>query len=315
MPWVLDETMIKLPLAERDTPSAMPRRQLPTRYLGLLLVLLLALGGCSATRLAYDRLDFFIQLYAADYIDLEAEQEAVWEPVLAAEHERHRAEELPYLAAYLEEMLVASQRGFDRENMSCLLGSLDALYRRQAGYGVNLAVPLLVALSSAQVQTLEARFRERTAEDLDEASAAVTPAGREKLARRYLETIEDWTGPLDPGQQAVVTAIVGRMPQSRQAFIAYRDQKRAELVKLLGARAGEAQLRAFLTAWLVEFQDLPPELAQARREMRARVTELFIELGQRLDTSQRRHLQDRLRDLRDDLMQLQRQPRMAALSC
>ena len=294
----------------------MPCRPLPTRYLVLLLLAaLLALGGCSATRLAYDQLDFFIQLYAEDYIDLEAEQEAVWQPVVAAEHERHRAEELPYLAAYLEEMLVASRRGFDQENMTCLLGSLDALYRRQAGYAVNLAAPLLAALSPAQVQTLGTRFRERTAEDLEEVSAAATPAGRDKRARRYLETIEDWTGPLDTSQQALVTEIVGRMPESRPVFIAYRDQKRAELLALLQARAGEARLRAFLTDWLVEFKDLPPELARARQEMRARVTELFIQLGGRLDTSQRHHLHDRLQDLRDDLMKLQRQPRMASLSC
>ncbi len=286
----------------------MPRQPLPSHYLVLLLLAaLLALGGCSATRLAYDQLDFFIQLYAADYIDLEAEQEAVWQPVVAAEHERHRAEELPYLAAYLEEMLVASRRGFDQENMTCLLGSLDALYRRQAGYAVNLAAPLLAALSPAQVQTLGTRFRERTAEDLEEVSAAATPAGRDKRARRYLETIEDWTGPLDTSQQALVTEIVD--------FIAYRDQKRAELVALLQARAGEARLRAFLTDWLVEFKDLPPELARARQEMRARVTELFIQLGGRLDTSQRHHLHDRLQDLRDDLMMLQRQPRMVSLSC
>ena len=39
--------------------------------------------------------------------------------------------------------------------------------------------------------------------------------------------------------------------------------------------------------WLVEFKDLPPELARARRGMRARVTELFLQLGGRLNTLQR----------------------------
>lgn len=197
----------------------MPRQPLPSHYLVLLLLAaLLALGGCSATRLAYDQLDFFIQLYAADYIDLEAEQEAVWQPVVAAEHERHRAEELPYLAAYLEEMLVASRRGFDQENMTCLLGSLDALYRRQAGYAVNLAAPLLAALSLGPGPDPGYALSRTDGGGSGGGVAAATPAGRDKRARRYLETIEDWTGPLDTSQQALVTEIVDRMPESRPVF-------------------------------------------------------------------------------------------------
>ncbi|HSO80746.1 MAG TPA: hypothetical protein VLQ88_11340 [Chromatiaceae bacterium] len=45
------------------------------------------------------------------------------------------------------------------------------------------------------------------------------------------------------------------------------------------------------------------------------ITALFIRLVASLDQTQRDRLDKRLRDLRDDLMELQRQPRMATLAC
>jgi hypothetical protein len=275
----------------------------------------LTLVACSAVSLAYNQADFLVKTYADGYLDLEPDQVARWEPILTREHARHRAEELPYLAAYLEQALNAARVGFDQENLACLMTSLEDIYQRQARSAVNLAAPLLATLTPAQIQFLEERLQEDLREAREEAAEGRGPAGREKRTQRWVETIEDWTGPLDGGQRTLVVEIMSQMPDTRGRFIDYRSRKGADLIALLKAKPGEDRIRAFLSEWLVAFRDLPPDLEQGRRDIRELMTAFLIRLGKRLDKSQREHLEKRLRNLRDDLMKLQKQPRMANLSC
>jgi predicted house-cleaning noncanonical NTP pyrophosphatase (MazG superfamily) len=292
-----------------------PMPGLVWRLLILLLPSLLGLGGCSAISVAYNQADFLLRVYADDYVELEPDQAARWEPLVAAELARHRAEELPYLAGFIEAMILANHQGFSASYSRCLLDQLDEVYRRQARYAVKLATPFLASLTPDQIQALDRRFQEDMAEDMAEAVEETTPAGKRERVARYLETLEDWTGPLNASQEALVSDIVDRMPQSRSAFLAYREQKRAELIALLRERPGEERIQTFLDDWLVELRGLPAPLTRARGEMRPLVMELFGRLHERLDTVQRQHLDRRLQDLRDDLLQLQRQPRLASLSC
>ncbi len=274
-----------------------PRQEKPPmpglvwRLLILLLALLLGLAGCSAISVAYNQADFLLRVYADDYVELEPDQ-------AARELARHRAEELPYLAGFIEAMILANHQGFSASYSRCLLDQLDEVYRRQARYAVKLATPFLASLTPDQIQALDRRFQEDMAEDMAEAVEETTPAGKRERVARYLETLEDWTGPLNASQEALVSDIVDRMPQSRSAFLAYREQKRAELIALLRERPGEERIQTFLDDWLVELRGLPAPLTRARGEMRPLVMELFGRLHERLDTVQRQHLDRRLQDLR-----------------
>ena len=292
-----------------------PLPPLATRLALVLLVGVLTLMGCSTVTIAYNRADFFVKAYAKDYLDLEPLQVAGWEPLLTRELARHRAEELPYLAAYADQALRASRLGFDERNITCLIDSSRDLYPRQARFAVTLVTPLLVGLSPAQIKSLDKRFREEAEEDLAELAEGGGAAERQRRTRRLVDTIEDWTGPLASGQEALVAEVMGRMPETRKLYLDYRGRQRGDLIALLEARAGEARINAFLTAWLVDWREMPPALDQARGAMNAGIAELFIRLAASLDQTQRDRLDKRLRDLRDDLMELQRQPQMATLSC
>lgn len=293
----------------------MPPPPLATHLALVLLVAVLTLVGCSTVTIAYNQADFFVKAYAKDYLDLEPVQVAGWEPMLTRELARHRAEELPYLAAYADQVLRASRLGLDEGNMTCLIASSRDLYQRQARFVVNLATPLLAGLSPAQIKSLDQRFKEEAGEDLAELAEGGGSAERERQTRRLVDAIEDWTGPLASGQEALVAEAMGRMPETRRLYLDYRGQQRGNLIALLEAKAGEARISAFLTDWLVDWREMPLSLDQARGAMDVAITELFIRLAASLDQTQRDRLDRRLRDLRDDLMELQRQPRMATLSC
>lgn len=292
-----------------------PVRRRAAHVLTVLLTLLLTLAGCSRVTVAYKNADFFVRQYASGYLDLSTAQLARWEPRLDAELARHRAEELPYLAAFFDQLLAASQVGFARERMDCLLDGFKELYRRQARTAVNLAAPLLADLTPAQIDALARKFSEEYTEDQADLAKRDWSWEKRKRTKRYVAAIEDWTGELSPRQRSIVAEVTGGMPDAESAVITYRAHKRDELIALLRNQAGESRIAGFMTAWLVDFSDLPPDLRAAGDSIAEHMNELFVRLGASFDERQRAHLDDRLRHLRDDLMRLQKHPRLAPSSC
>ena len=165
-----------------------PTAARPPRPWALALALLLTLvasGGCSAVRIAYQGADIAIRHYADDYLDLDNERLAAWQPHLTQALARHRASELPYLAGFFEDALTGANRGLDRTQVECLEDQFLVIYRRHAQWAVDLAAPLLAMAGPTQARRLEARFREDWAEAADTSPAAV--ARREPQARRALQ--------------------------------------------------------------------------------------------------------------------------------
>lgn len=287
----------------------------PTRVIVLALALaLVALPGCSRIEVVYRSADLVLSHYADDYLNLDSRQLARWEPRLKTALAAHRAEELPKLAAFFDEAWKASLSGFDERSATCLATGAEAIYRDHARIAVRLAAPLLAELSPKQIDALERRFAVELADD--QPKPGTDPAHeKRKRMRRYAKATEEWTGKLEPPQQEVVIQVVGRMPDTSQDMLDYRTRKRAELIALLRTGADEARVQAFLSDWLVEFRDMPPALEQAGKETLKGVEELLIRLGAALDQKQREQLQRRLKDMRDDLLELQAKPRLEPLSC
>jgi hypothetical protein len=285
------------------------------RLAATLLAILLTFVGCSRVGIAYNTGDFFLKRYAKEYLDLESTQLARWEPVLDAELRRHRAEELPYLAGYFDRLLTASQVGFDAQNMACLTEEFREIYRRQARFAAVLAAPLLAELTPAQVQRLHNRFREDATEDRERLAERTKALQQQKRSRRYAESIESWTGPLRAEQLFIVADVAARMPDSQASLVDYRTGKREQLIAMLTSNADEQEIKTFLTEWLVDFRDLPPDLERTGQEVGERISELFVRIGESLDAVQRDRLNSRLRKVRDDFLNLQKQPRMAPKTC
>jgi hypothetical protein len=286
-----------------------------TRALILLFLASLSFStGCTRLQLAYGTAPLFLKGYAKDYLAVDSDQMATWDPRLGAALDTHRAVEIPQVAGFIEAFHQASIAGFDASNTRCLSNTLRELYRRHARLAVDTAAPLLAHLRPTQVQHLERRFAEeyRTDRLTDRPDIALLQAQR---ARRYIKSVEGWTGTLTASQRALVTDLSRRIPNTEEAVFEYRTLKRKELVRLLRSGADETSIRRFLTDWLVDFRDLPPALAGAFEQVQQRWEELLIRLGPTLDTTQRRRLDDQLSTLREDLMQIQKAPRLVPVSC
>ena len=286
-----------------------------TRLMILALVLALCLlPGCSRVRLAYGAADFLLTRYADDYLGLDSAQLERWEPRLEKALAAHRSNELPHLAGFADALHAAARSGFPAAQTRCLVDAFPELYRRHAQIAVTLASPLLAGLTPAQVKALGERFDKEAAEDRPESGRNLAREQR-KRAKRWVDGLEDWTGPLSGAQKAMVAGITDRMPDTTEAIYEYRTRKRDALLALIRSGANEAQIRRFLTAWLVDYRDLPPGLKGAQARLADRIVELLSRLGSSLSPDQTAQLDRRLAQLRDDLMALQKRPHMEPVGC
>lgn len=278
-------------------------------------VLILALGppGCSRIRLAYEAADLLLIHYADGYLDLSSDQRSRWEPELQRALALHRRDELPLLAAFFDRALQVSAGGFEPQEGACLVTSLRELYRRHARLAVALASPLLADLEPAQVRGLEARFSEDLSKDRSRRRAGETEL-RERT-RRLTKTIKGWTGSLTSAQRQLAQDLARSLPEISDSALDYRTRKRSELLELLRSGARAPQIQTFLTEWLVEYRDLPPDLTRAAARWQEGMVQLLSRLGPSLSDDQMAHLEQRLAALRADLLKLQGAPRPTALPC
>ena len=289
----------------------------PPRLVVLMLVLLLALidlGGCSAVRVAYQGADVGIRHYADDYLDLDSERLAAWQPHLTQALARHRSEELPYLVGFFEDALAGANRGLGRTQVECLEDQVLAIYRRNAQWAVDLAAPLLAMAGPAQVHRLEERFRGDWAEAADTSPSAVARRER-KRAERYSNAASWWIGALSEAQKVMVREVTASMPDVAGAWDGYRRSQQEGLLALVRHQADATEIHGYLRDWLVEHRNLPPDLAEARAGLREAITHLIVGLDQGLSPVQRNQLQRRLRGLRDDFLALGAKARPAGLGC
>lgn len=302
------------PVRARPTLQRTPAGTARVRALVLALTaMLVVVAGCSRLDVAYGTAPFLIQRWADGYLDLDSAQVSRWEPRLKAALETHRTAELPLLAGYFEALYRASLNGFDAANTRCLTAGFQDLYAHHARLAVEAAAPLLAGLTPAQVRNMEKEFAAQLAKDRAEPS--YPEFERARRARRWAKSIEEWTGPLNKSQRALVTEVTGRLPLTTKAGLDYRQRQSEALVVLLRSRPGEAAITRFLTGWLVDFRDLPPTLAAAVPQYRSGVEDLWVRLWASLDQTQRRRLTGRLAGLRDDLMRLQKDPRVVPTTC
>lgn len=268
----------------------------------LLLTALIIVGcACSRTDLAYRNADRLLSYYAWKTVDPTPAQRDQWQPVLDDTIQQHRREELPQVIAYLE----LAGRIIREEDASggtaCLVDSAQLLYQRHARLAADLSAPLLADLDAAQVRHLD-RYTSKRRKDAIERYLDPDPA-RRKASRqeRIMERIEDWTGDLDKSQRQQVSEALERIPDLSEPWLSYRAQQTAKLLGMLEAGSDEKTVREHLDGWWVDQEDRSDEYQRQWRIARHEFIRFMDELGTTLTEKQRRSIQKRLAELREDL--------------
>jgi hypothetical protein len=272
----------------------------------MLLIILLLVTGCSGVRVVYNTADFLIEHYADDYLSLDSAQMSSWAPTLDAALDRHREQELPYLAAFFDSAMRDARKGFRRADVDCLWKQFEVVYKRHFQLAAETAAPLLASLSRDQITSLEREFAKEARKDATDDDPASVARRERKRAERYEDNMRWWIGDLSDDQRRIVADVTRSMPDTAGAWYDYRNHKREQLIALLRRGADADRIERFLTDWLVDYKDMPASLKSARPELRRRFGDLIVRLDASFSSEQRDQLIHRLTKLRDDFKALQR---------
>lgn len=267
----------------------------PLRLAAALCACTLLLSACSMPKLVYGQADWLLLRQVNRYLDLDDTQSTQLAEAISAGMRRHRSEELPAIAATLRTFAAHARGGLEHADVRAGIERTRALALRSADLGVAPLSAALADLAPAQRAHLAERFEERN-EKYRERHAMDAPREHrlERRAQRTVQQIEDWTGPLRPGQKALVREIRDAMPDSAPHWLAYSQDRQRALLALLGRGATAHDIAMLLRESWLHQQDLPPILAANRPRQIDALVELLVGLDATLDSTQRAHLISRL---------------------
>jgi len=278
------------------------------RIIGVM-ALLAVLGACSAIRLAYNNLPELSYWWLDGYLDFDGSQTPKVRDELAQLLDWHRRNELPKIAALLQEAEGLAP-GEITPAQACAMTDrirdrLLAVSERAEPAGTEL----LLSLSDAQLQQLERKYAKNNADYrkdwLDRSPARV----QEKRYDQFLDRFEDFYGRLSPEQRELLRQQVAQSVFDPKLQDVERRKRQQEALVLLRGfvanRTPPAEARAALHGYLQRIADPPP--GPWREQQQALLQEgcrNLAALHNGTSAAQRAQAVKRLQAYREDLRQL-----------
>ena len=283
-----------------------------TGRLAAALAAIALLASCSATKLAYNRLDWLVAWEVGKYVDLEGPGKVRFKEGFASLWHWHRSTQLAAYAADLRELAGAVGGTLTREQIEEFRLRAAAHGERLVDEALPAAAGVLAALSDAQVEGLLRKLARQRAEEADEDAERTPEETRKLYARNAVRGLKRWFGSASEAQAALVREWAASRRDDPALWQRYGEQWGQALERTLAARAEpdfEARLRAVLDDPELPDRDAVRELTAHNRD---RYLDLLAALSPTLSDAQRRHLQERLLDLAEDFEDLAAQRQRAA---
>jgi hypothetical protein len=297
--------------------SAMPSPT-PTsrRIIGVLLLALAALSGCSAVRVGYNQAPTLAWWWLDGYLDFSSEQSPRAKEAIGQWFAWHRTTQLPDYAG----LLAAAQVQVLQPATAQLVCRWNDELRTRAESALMHAVPLaanvLPAVGPEQIAHLERRYRKSNHEFAEDFVQADADERLKASVKRTIDRAEMLYGKLDERQRALIAAGVASSPFDPAAWLAERERVQAEVLQTLSRLTAGGPARADRESNLNGLRALAQRLLRAPpgpyRSYQQRLTEYNCDFVARLHNSttpaQRRTARDKLKGWEEDLRALAAQP-------
>lgn len=279
---------------------------MPWHVFGMVLLLTVCLGGCSAIRTIYNQADHVIGWRVDDYFDLDAEQKRLFQSRFAALHAWHRTQQLHDYAALLQTAEQRLNRGPLPEDAFWIREQIRVQSHTLLAQAHDDIAALLASLSERQIAHARQRFERDNRKFAQKRGLGASPEEQRRLrARRDIEQIEHWTGPLDREQRNRISALSRQLPLDTE--IRHRDRLRRQqaFLALLDERRDGERFEARLRQWLLDWDAGRPVEHQAALERYAQArAKMWVSVYAELGPEQRLRVRDRLRWYTDAMRDL-----------
>lgn len=277
------------------------------RIAGVLAAFLL-LTACSATKVAYNNLDWLAQWRVDDYIDLHGPTETLFEQRFAVIWKWHRKTQLPLYVADLRELSKAVAQPLSVEQCESYLDRAQA----HADVIIEKALPdwteFLASLSDEQVEGFLKKLRQKQREAEEEIAEGEDWDRREKRLEKMLEGIDRWLGSVTPEQEERANQWADQLRYEPELRFQLRKESTAAFQDLMrDRRSPDFPSRL---ARLIDGQKFPSsDAVDELFEHNTRVgLAMLSDLTGMMTPDQRKHLRAEIRELADDLESLAAQP-------
>jgi len=289
------------------------RGSLRSAIIGALLALLLALGGCSAVRLAYNNGPQLAWWWIDGYFDFSREQSALVKPAIDQWFDWHRSTQLPGYVTLLAGLQAQAVEPLTADKACAVNDQLRERIEPAIDRALELAAELLPQLTEAQIRHYEQRGAKAIDEMRDEYLQPDAAERRRLSIKRAIERSEQVYGRLGEAQRKVIAEGVAASPFDAQAWLQERQRRQRDtattLRRLLAAKPDRDARLAALRA-LVERSAASPDPAYRdyQRRLVAYNCAFAAQIHNATTAAQRAEARSRLKGWEDDVRALLAQP-------
>lgn len=266
---------------------------------------LATLAACSRVEFVYDRADWFVARWAANYLDLERVQRNQLRDEIATYRTFHREVRVPQIRALLRDVIDDLEAG--RHDRAHILSHFEAAQLLAEDLGDDL-LPLvsdvLADLKPEQQARLLEQFEERREEMEKSWGDDKEENSLEARQKRMRERAEDLLGKLSEEQKDLLNEYVAALPDTGKEQLGWETDRQNRLLTLLEQGASSGDVEEYLRGWWFEFRDQPAGLREAREQRRELTLYYLTRLLPTLDSAQTAKLVKRLESHASDLERL-----------
>ena len=283
--------------------------RIKTSIIGLLLVAVALLGGCSSVRLAYGNGAQLAWWWLDSYVDFSTEQAPRVKQGIDALFDWHRSSQLP---AYTP-LIVAAQR----QVLEATTPELACRWQRQVRDLLEptlqrvlaLAAEQSVGLGEAQIRHLEQRYAKGNVEMREDFLQPDVAERQAKSVERAVERAERLYGRMAPAQLQVVREGVQSSPFDPALWLQERQRRQREVLdtlRRLSAEKADAEQRLAAMRALAAHIEVSPN--PNYRSYQLKLTDYNCALAARIHNAappaQRRQARETLKGWEEDLRAL-----------
>lgn len=279
------------------------------RKLGILLITVLALSGCSS-KFAYNNADWLVHWYIDDYIEFTDAQEDAFDERMAVWLEWHRSNELTQYATHIDEIkqrVMTSQLTAD-EIVAEFADGRSHWVRLRTELSPELAemAPMLtddqVIYFFAQLEKENAEEEEERREELEDETEEERLEDRVK---RVTKQVEEFIGKTTPQQRQLINDFAPQFQSTYDYWLTYRRETQQVARQLFATRDNNPkfveQLKDLMTNPDVYRS---PEHVRIGDENSLLYATMLSELQASLTDKQKRKLNKELDDIIEDIEDL-----------
>jgi len=233
------------------------------RLIIIFVLLASMLSGCAIISVGYNYADAYLRYSINSYTSFNDAQKEIIHKEVDDFMQWHRNYMLPEYVSFLRELQQTAQSdaALKKQDVARLRSRVRTLYVKTLQPTVRPAASLLSAVDEEQIDELVKSFaKENNKQKNKELDGSLDDRLR-KRSERTIDFLENLVGGFSDKQLEKIREMSHQLPYATALYIQVREDNQARLVELLKNKKSEAEISAFLAAWL-----LTPDANRSRDE-------------------------------------------------